>query len=411
MTSDVVEQAGTRLGRTELAPVVDELFRRFGDGVAPSSITLLNLDEKGQIAVADLLGESRLRATRRLAVGRLVEVLGLADADELRGVIELLRGPLPDRRADRTRRDADRLDLWHWLRTEAEYLTLSHDTSWVGPWVEFQRRAGIRGGLPSRRSGLERAMDVLRMLPADGVPLAALAADVCGDPHALDPGRSTTAAVLAAMALALRSEMPADAESARVIWETFGVAPDPLSSTVLSLALDAPAGHALADFLGRSRQESEAVVLTLAQLRRWPLPPLPSSATIYVVENPSLIAAAASQGMNGALLICSSGRPTVAVVTLLRQLGAGGCRLLQHADFDSVGISITNWLAERAGTIPWRMQGSDYSAALSDGRERLRLKTTVPATPWDSTLATVMMSAGVAVFEEEVRQTLLQEIH
>lgn len=152
------------------------------------------------------------------------------------------------------------------------------------------------------------------------------------------------------------------------------------------------------------------MVLTLAQLRRWPLPPLPALATVYVVENPSLIAAAASQGMNGALVICSSGRPTVAVVTLLRQLGAGGCRLLQHADFDSVGISITNWLAERAGTIPWRMQGSDYSAAISDGRERLRLKTAVPATPWDSTLAAVMMSAGVAVFEEEVRQSLLQEI-
>ena len=95
VTSDVVERAGTRLGRTELAPVVDELFRRFGDGAAPSSFTLLNLDEKGQIAVADLLGESRLRATRRLTVGRLVEVLGLADADELRGVIELLPARCP----------------------------------------------------------------------------------------------------------------------------------------------------------------------------------------------------------------------------------------------------------------------------------------------------------------------------
>ncbi len=104
------------------------------------------------------------------------------------------------------------------------------------------------------------------MLPADGVPLAASAADSvatstlasqsCGTTRhcpiwltcRLDPGRSTTAAVPAAMALALalKSEMPADAKSARVICETFGVAPDPLSSTVLSLALVAPASHALA---------------------------------------------------------------------------------------------------------------------------------------------------------------------
>lgn len=41
--------------------------------------------------------------------------------------------------------------------------------------------------------------------------------------------------------------------------------------------------------------------------------------TVYVVENPSLIATAASQGMNGTLAMCSSGRPTVAVVTLLGQ--------------------------------------------------------------------------------------------
>lgn len=41
--------------------------------------------------------------------------------------------------------------------------------------------------------------------------------------------------------------------------------------------------------------------------------------TVYVVENPSLIATAASQGMNGTLVMCSSGRPTVAVVTLLGQ--------------------------------------------------------------------------------------------
>lgn len=47
-----------------------------------------------------------------------------------------------------------------------------------------------------------------------------------------------------ALALALKSEMPADAKSARVICETFGVAPDPLSSTVLSLALVAPASLA-----------------------------------------------------------------------------------------------------------------------------------------------------------------------
>jgi hypothetical protein len=42
-------------------------------------------------------------------------------------------------------------------------------------------------------------------------------------------------------------------------------------------------------------------------------------------------------------------------VTLLRQLGADGAILAQHADFDLTGLGITAWLAERAGTRPWRM--------------------------------------------------------
>ncbi len=68
---------------------------------------------------------------------------------------------------------------------------------------------------------------------------------------------------------------------------------------------------------------------TLAQLRRWPLPALARDQAILVFENPSLVAAAARSGWAAAPIICSSGRPTVAVVSLIRQLTA-----YQHADID-----------------------------------------------------------------------------
>lgn len=115
----------------------------------------------------------------------------------------------------------------------------------------------------------------------------------------------------------------------------------------------------------------QPVVLTLAQLRRWHVSPLPPSSFAHVVENPSVVVDAASRGWDGPVLVCSSGRPSVAVVTLLRQLGASGATLAQHADFDAAGLAITSWLAERAGTTPWRMGVRDYEDAVAGERERL----------------------------------------
>jgi uncharacterized protein (TIGR02679 family) len=250
---------------------------------------------------------------------------------------------------------------------------------------------------------------VLRALPADGVSLASLAADVLGDPHALDHGRRIPALVLDLVALASASEPAVDAEAVRLLWESVGVAPDPLSSSVLSLGLGAAtaAPGPLGDWLAASAAVAEPIVLTLAQLRRWPVEPLPADTTAIVVENPSIVAEAIRLGWRGPPIVCSSGRPSVAVVILLRQLGAEGASLLQHADFDGAGLGITAWLQARAGTTPWRMGAADYREALgvaepaSPGFERL------PATPWDPALRAAMEASGSAVYEEQVRATIL----
>ena len=44
-------------------------------------------------------------------------------------------------------------------------------------------------------------------------------------------------------------------------------------------------------------------MLTLAQLRRRPFPPLPAGGVAYVVENPALLSEAASQGWTGPPLV------------------------------------------------------------------------------------------------------------
>ncbi len=401
----------TRLARPDLSPLVDELARRFGEGDVPSSIALARLPPSSYRPLADLLGLDRVpRPPSRVRVQRVAEALGMTSLDELREAVEALRGPLPDRRAERRARLADREQLWTWFEREASTLGLGGEAARLGPWLEAQRARGTRGGPDVHRRRLERAIAVLRALPADGVPLAAFAADHAGHPHALDRGRSLAAIVLDAVATALALPGPVTAEDARLLWEAVGVAPDPLSSTVLALGLPGDSATPLGRWLSAAAGVAHPVVLTLADLRRWPPMPLLPTSTAFVVENPALVAEAASAGRAGPVVVCSSGRPTVAVVELLRRLGASGATLYQHADFDPTGIGISAWLAERAGTTPWRMTSEEYLRALGAGRQRPRFTGLVPPTTWDPQLREVMEQERAAIYEEDVRADLLESM-
>lgn len=391
-----------------MAPLVDELARRFGEGAAPVLLTVPRLSMAQRLALADLFGLDRLPpGTAKVRVARLVAALGLESTEALRHAVEEVTGPLPDRRAERLAQRSARDELWSWLGAGALGVPLFRAApATVAAWVERVRAQGPRGGVDAHRRRLETALRVLRALPADGVSLAAFASDRAGDPHALDRGRRVAAMVLDAVALATGAPLPAGAESVRDLWESVGVAPDPLSSTVLVLGLSgAGAPDPLGPWLAAAAAAGEPVVLTLAQLRRWPVPALPAQTVAYVVENPSLVAEAARTGWTGRPpLVCSSGRPTVAVVTLLRQLGAAGAELRQHADFDAAGLSITAWLAERAGTTPWRMTAAEY-AAVAGGPAGP--SGPLPPTPWDPSLHRAVSDTAVPVYEEQLRGELL----
>jgi len=400
--------ARTRLGRPDLQPLVEELARRLEDGQVPASVSLRGFPTPCLQALADLLGSDRIpMANSRLAMGRLLDALDLATPDELRDAVEALHGPLSERRSERRAESARREALWSWLDQQAAGVRLGPDPSRMATWAETQRTRGARGGVDTHRRRLEHALAVVRSLPADGIPLSALAADRAGGPHALDNRRTLAGIVLDAVATALGRPRPTDAEEARLLWEAVGVAPDPLSSTVTVLGLPGRTGTPLEMWLEEAAHASEPVVLSLANLRRWPLAPLPPWAPAYVVENPAIVAEAASRGWSGPPLVCSSGRPSVAVVTLLRQLGAGGAPLYQHADFDPVGLAITQWLHERTGTTPWRMNAVDYLGAVRARHHQSPLTDPIPTTPWDPGLQEALSRHSLAVYEEDVRGELL----
>jgi uncharacterized protein (TIGR02679 family) len=385
--------------------VVDELARRFGTGDVPVTIALRDLPVISRQGLADLLGADRMPlATSRLTVRKLAAALGLDSVGELRDVVERLRGPLSDRRAARAEARAARSELWSWLGESARSVGLGGPEARLASWVEAQRATGARGGVEVHRRRLGLALAVLRRLPGDGFALPSLANDATGDPHALDHGRTVAGMVLDAVACAYERPEAQDAEAARSLWELVGVVHDPHSSTVLALGLPGDGGTPLGRWLLACAEAGEPVVLSLANLRRWPVRAVAGDGRIYAVENPSLVAEASS-GWTGPPLVCTSGRPTIAAVTLLRQLASDGAVVYQHADFDPTGVAITGWLAQRAGSVPWRMTAADYVGSLSSSAPVFQ--GTPPETPWDPALQAVMSQRGQALYEEEIRVDLL----
>ncbi len=148
-------------------------------------------------------------------------------------------------------------------------------------------------------------------------------------------------------------------------------------------------------------EAGEPYRLTTRQLLREPptFGPTPTQRTVYVCENPTVVAAAANQlGAAGAPLVCIEGQPKTAARVLLGHLVAAGIRLAYHGDFDWAGIRIGNLMLRRHGAVPWRFATADYRAARG-GRP---LEGPPVAAAWDAQLAAAMVEVGRAVHEEEM---------
>jgi uncharacterized protein (TIGR02679 family) len=390
-----------RLARPELSRLWDELIRRWAASDRPvASVTLRELTEAERRALADLLGSDRLPPTTfSVPVSRVTTNLGI-ELDALKEALREIRGPWSNRAAERAAKLLERQNLWTWIASEAHRLRAP------GMLDRLKVRGVVGGDVAQFQARVTDVFTVLERLPASDVPLASFACDVLSDPHALDHGTWSSVVVLEAVAERMGVLPPMTAEDARRLWESTGVFADSLSSSVLCLALASTAGDPVAEFLRACTAVSEPVALTMAQLKRWPVrTPEP---IVYAFENPSMLAEAARSGWRGPPLVCTSGWPNVAVITLLRQLSASGANVRYHGDFDPKGLSIAQMLVDRLDVEPWRMTAADYEQALP--RARVPLEESVPDASWDVALATSMRAHGRAVFEEDVRDVVLADV-
>jgi uncharacterized protein (TIGR02679 family) len=265
---------------------------------------------------------------------------------------------------------------------------------------------------------LDQVAAVLRRLPARAVPIGRLAAECCGDAHALDDGRPAgTLALSAVRALAgLPFAAEVSADSRRTAWACVGVHLDDLSSLVLCLGLPGDTRTALGRLLALYRETGQPAMLTLRQLRGHD--EALSAGLVRVCENPVVVAAAAEElGSRCPPLVCVGGQPSAAGWRLLDLLAAGGAEFRYHGDFDWGGVRIAGAVRQRVGQgqarwQPWRYDAGAYEAAAAvHAAGRLpRLAGEPVATPWDPGLAAAMARHAVRVEEELSLDTLLADL-
>lgn len=396
------------LGGDRLALLRKRLRRRFERAPVDGSVDSFRLGKLGTEEHATL--SSLLGRPQRYS-GSLTVDVGVVDAAfrnagiaaSLRDALERLDGPIAHLATDRLK--AER--LWSEAIGGYEHAALLGLLG-TAPGLGLLRRLSRQS--PSAAAGLCRRVDaVLRRLPARGVTRSQLAADVLGDAHALDGGQPTATLVLAALRSGDDPE-PADDDGSprrdRDTWAKAGVLVNELARPVLFLNLPTR------DASNAGHPPGEPAYASLRSLLRSPPSWDVTDRTVFVCENPNLLAIAADRwGAACAPLVCTDGMPAAAQRCLLSQLAKARASLCYHGDFDWPGLRIGNHVMRGYGATPWRFAASDYDAAVQSIASR---EPSLPDDPvialWDESLAATMQHHRVAIAEEALAAVLMPDL-
>jgi uncharacterized protein (TIGR02679 family) len=419
------------LGDPALARVVRRLARRLELGrPLEASLTLEDATEAERLALSRLLGRrvSLRGSSLRVAPNQLSAALSRAGiAPDLRFAVEALTGPVTSRPEIAAAESAGRAQALALLAAGRH-----EGAPWYEQWTEALQADGTLTRLVRAGSVLliRHAVAVLDELPADMLPLPALAERATGDTKALS---GTPLARLVLRALALRdgggaillSGTPEHAAAGlralsragvqRALWESAGAIPDDMASQALVLGITALPSHPLARWLSEAAAIRTPFRVTLQQLVSMPLQP--AVARVFVCENPSVLRAAAlapeagpaSGRPAGTALICTEGVASAACHRLLTALVATGATIHWRGDFDWTGLRAVAGAIIRYGARPWRMGLADYDAALAAGATE-PLRGPAALSPWDPPLAERMTQTGSAVMEERLIPLLLADM-
>ena len=386
------------------------------NGLIPQGFLVIDdLNDRERGDLSGLLGR-RITGTRvRIDLAGLDETLRASAAQRgLADILELLNGPLVDRRAHRLNAQAARDQRSSSARDAAITEGLSVH-AWCDAWLESIKPVLTRLDTHSAEATAReaaRALSMLALLSADGYSEIArndLAVMITGSAHGLDDNTTLSAIVLRGVAAAKGVGVPTTAMERRALWRDAGVITDSVSSTVLTLGLR-PLGPGKREREMRNRaDDSIETHLTGRDLSRiqWRLEPI---TTVYVCENPRIVEAA-SDARSRAALICTFGNPNSVVLDLLSHLHDAGTEFRYHGDFDWPGIAIANRVIAHVGGTSWQMDAADYLAAVASATGELPPLVGKPISAnWDLELEQRMLDTGRVVHEELVLDRLLTDL-
>jgi len=403
------------LGGESVAWLVRRARDRLEAGRPLTTVTLTAASAEQRRAVERLTGRAA-RSGASLSVSltevdRILKESGAAPGG-LAEAITRLTGPL----RDRDREQADLVAAWAAAFASLDAAVDGRDE--LMPWRGWIDATGVVRRLAPQpalaRLLLSQVAAVLRRLPSSGVPIGRLAAECCGDAHALDDGRPVGTLVLSAVRALAGLPFAAEgaAGSRRASWAAVGVHLDELSSLVLCLGLPGDTRTALGKTLASCREAGQPAVLTLRQLRGHD-EPLPA-ARVRICENPVVVAAAADElGAGCQPLVCVGGQPSAAGWRLLELLAVGGGEFGYHGDFDWGGVRIAGAVYRKVNWRPWWYDRQAYEAAVSAADPLTPLAVLIgesAATPWDPELAAAMRNCNFRIEEELMLDALLQDL-
>lgn len=391
-----LERLTRLLGGPERADLRARLRRRFEQGRGIGVITCARLSPAARESLESLLGRPpRFAESMRVDMEALDSVLVRARlAPSLRAALEALDGPIEDLIYTR----AALAQSWQSVYATMRDLRLRQLLA-TGFGRGLLKRLSANDPAAGKRL-LDLSQLVLDRLPVSGIPRSQLAAGLLHDAHGLDDGRPVASLVLAALGRTENEERP------REIWARVGVLVNELAAPVLTLNLPALAETPGGQLTAAARRLGEPLHLSLRALLRTPPQWTVVGRTVFVCENPAVIAVAADRlGERCAPMVCTDGMPAAAQRSLLRQLSGTGAVLLYHGDFDWPGVHIGNYVMRSFGARAWRYGADDY--APHTGRP---LTGKPVAACWDAQLAPKMAEFGYALDEESVVDGLIADL-
>ena len=394
-------------GLERLWPAVAARLERASLACA-GQVQLRELDRVERHAIGDLVGRPLVAPTIRIDLADLDERLRRRSGRGLVEVVEQTLGrPLVDRAGVRAGRAAARqapFDLAAvWLDEHPDLAV----QAWLGGWLDALRADGILARDPDGSGTLLAALAVVEGVLGDapGRSRTDLAATVLHDSHALDDGSRVAHVVLRALAARSGRPMPLDAGGRRSLWELHGLSADTVSTTCLTLGLVVCGDAAAPRRWTSAAHQGDPVHLTWWDLHRDPLT-VDSGLPVLVCENPRVLEAVAQQHGGRYPVVCTSGRPALVVLEVLRRIASGGTQLRYHGDFDWPGVAIANQVRAQVGATPWLMSAGDYLGAPA----AVALSGPVVEASWDAELTAAMSRRGLVVHEEAVLQTLVERL-